>query len=168
MDNCWLITIEKEIISNVPREPLEGKPTSTEAYGEIISGITVTETMTDAHERRIKNYKDKLLDCDNKYSRAFFKIWLNCEVGPRVYVKGIKCPNKIWSTLKTQYEASDLSTRDNIVSLIICHTQSDFKTVAEYRDAMKQLAAKCVQIRNFVATWLQNFFFWLGLHFDLE
>ncbi len=88
--------------------------------------------MKDAHEARMEKYWDKLLDCDDKYSRAFATIRLNCEDGPRVHIKSVEDPNEMWSSLKRQYKASDLATRDNSVSQMIRHTQSDFKTIAEY------------------------------------
>ncbi len=77
-------------------------------------------------------------------------------------------PNKMWNTLKRRYEASDLATRDNFVSQMIRHTQSDFKTIAKYGESIKQGKAKCTEMRNPVAIWLQSSFFRLGLNFDLE
>ena len=94
------------------------------------------------HEARMEKYGDKLLDFDNKYSQAFAPIRLNCEDGPRVYVKGVKDSNAMWSTSKRQYKASDLATWDNTVSQMTCHTQSDFKIIAKYRESIKQGEAK--------------------------
>ncbi len=108
------------------------------------------------------------MDCDDKYSRAYATIRLNCEDGPRVHIKCVEDPNEMWSTLKRQYEASDLATRDNAVSQMICHTQSDFKTIAEYGESIKQGEAKCAEIGNPVASWLQSSFFQLDLNSDLE
>ncbi len=159
LDHCWLVTIGKKITPNVPRGLPEEKPPSTGDDGEIVPGITVTEEMKDAHEAKMEKYGDKLLDCDDEYSRACATIRLNCEDGPRVHIKGMKDPNKMWSTLKRQYEASDLATRDNSVSWMIRHTQSDFKTIAEYGESIKQGAAKCAEMGNPVASWLQSSFF---------
>ena len=174
LDRCWLVTIGKEITPNVPQELPEEKPASTGADGEIIPGITVTEEMKDAHEARMEKYGDKLLDCDDKYSRACATIRLNCEDGPRVHIQGVENPNELLSTLKRQYKTSDLATQDNNVSQMIRHNQSDFKTIAEYGESIKEGAeywewikegaAKCAEMGNLVASWLQSFFFLLGLN----
>ena len=116
----------------------------------------------------MEKYCDKLLDCDDKYSRASVTIRLNCKDGPRVYTKGVEDPNKMWNTVKRLYEASDLATRDNSVSQMICHTQSDFKAIAKYRELIKQGAAKYAEMGNSVASWLQSSFFRLSLNSDLE
>ena len=121
-----------------------------------------------AHEARIEKYKDKLLGFDDKYSRACAKIQLNCEDGLRIDIKDVEDPNEMWNTLKRQDEASDLVTRDNTVSQMIRHTQSDFKTIVEYGKSMKQGEAKSTEMGNSVASWLQSSFFWLGLNSDLE
>ena len=93
LDHCWLVTIGKEITPNVPRGPLEEKPASTGADGKIIQDINVTEEMKNVHEARIEKYWDKLLDCDDKCSRAFAIIRFNCEDGPQVHIKGVENPN---------------------------------------------------------------------------
>ncbi len=93
--------------------------------------------MKDANGANIEKYGDKILDCDNKYSRAFAIIRLNCEDGLQVCIKGINDPNEIWGTLKRQYKASDLAIWDNHLSQMTCHTQVDFKTIAEYRESIK-------------------------------
>ncbi len=152
LDHCWLVTIGKEITPKVLRGLPEEKPASTGADGKIIPGITVTEEMKDAHEAKMEKYGDKLLDCDDKYSLAYSTIRLNCENGTRVHIKGVQDPNEIWATLKRQYEASDLAIRDNVVSQMIRHTQSDFKTIAEYGESIKQGAAKCAEMGNPVAS----------------
>ncbi len=51
---------------------------------------------------------------------------------------------------------------------MICQTQSDFKTVAEYEESIQQGEAKYSEIENSVASWLQNSFSWLSLNSDLE
>ncbi len=142
LDHCWLVTIRKQITPKVPQGLPKEKPASTGADAEIIPGITVTEEMKDAHEARMEKYRDKLLDCDDKYSWTCAIIRFNCEDGLRVHIKGVEDPNEMWSTLKRKYEASDLATRDNSVSQMIRHTQSDFKTIAEYKESIKQGAAK--------------------------
>ena len=93
--------------------------------------------MKDANKAKIEKYGDKLLDCDNKYSRAFATIRLNYEDCFRVCIKGMKDPNEMWSTLKRQYKTSDLATRDNPVSQMIFPTQVNFKTIAEYGESIK-------------------------------
>ncbi len=77
LDHCWLVTIGKEITPKIPRGLSEKKPASTGADDEIISGITVKKMRKDAHEARMEKHWDKLLDCDDKYSRAFATIRLN-------------------------------------------------------------------------------------------
>ncbi len=159
MDHCWLVTIGKGITPKVPRGLPEKKVTSTRVDGEIILGITITEEMKDTHEARMEKYGDKLLDYVDKYSLAFATIRLNCEDGPQVHIKGMEDPNKMWSTLKRQYKASDLATRDNTLSQIIRHTQSDFKTIAKYGESIKQEEVQCTEMGNPVASWLQSSFF---------
>ncbi len=100
LDHCWLVTIGKKITPNVVRGFPEEKPASTEVDGEIILGITATEEMKDTHEARMEKYGDKILDCDDKYSRKCATIRLNCEDGPWVHIKSMEDPNEMWSTLK--------------------------------------------------------------------
>ncbi len=95
LHHCWLVTIGEEITPNVPRGLPEEKSASIRADGEIIPGITVMEEMKDAYEAKMEKYRDKLLDCDDKYSRAFAIIWLNCEDSPRLHIKGVEDPNKM-------------------------------------------------------------------------
>ena len=116
----------------------------------------------------MEKYKEKLLDCDDKYSRACATIRLSCEDGPRVHIKGVESPHEIWSILKNQYESSDLATRDNAVSQMVHQTQSDFSTIAEYGEVIKKGAAKCAEMGNPVPSWLLSSFFRLGLNPDLE
>lgn len=78
--------------------------------------MTVTKKVKNGHKAKIENYGDKPLDCDNKYSRKFATIWLNCEAGPRVPIKSVKNLNKIRNTMKRQYQVSNLATKDNAVS----------------------------------------------------
>ena len=68
------------------------------------------EEMKNAHEVRMENYGDKLFDCDDKYSRVFATIRLNCEDSLRIYIKSAEDQNKMWNTLKRQYKNSDLVT----------------------------------------------------------
>ncbi len=70
--------------------------------------------------------------------------------------------------LKNQYESSDLATRDNAVSQMVHQTQSDFSTIAEYREVNKKSAAKYAEMGNPVPSWLLSSFFQLGLNLDLE
>ncbi len=51
---------------------------------------------------------------------------------------------------------------------MIRHTQSDFKTIAEYGESIKQGEVKYAEIGNAVASWLQSSFFWLSLNSNLE
>lgn len=63
------------------------------------------------------------------------------------------------TTLKKQYEASNLATRDNVVFQMICCTQSDFKTIAKYQKSIEQGAAKWAEREIFILSWLQSSFF---------
>ena len=98
--------------------------------GTSVEVVVNTESAKDMYEAKMKKYEEKLLDCDDKYSRACAAIRLNCEEGPRVYTKGVESPHEIWSILKNQYESSDLATWDNVVSQMVHQTQSDFSTIA--------------------------------------
>ncbi len=120
------------------------------------------------YEAKMEKYREKLLDYDDKYSRACATIRLNCEEGPRVYIKGVESPHEIWSILKNQYESSDLATRDNAVFQMVHQTQSDFSTITEYGEVIKKGAAKCAEMGNPVPSWLLSSFFRLGLNPDLE
>ena len=120
------------------------------------------------YEAKMEKYREKLFDCDNKYSRACATIRLSYEDGPRIYVKGIESPHEIWSILKNQYESFDLATLDNTVSQMVYQTHSDFSTIAEYGEIIKKGAAKCAEMGNPVPSWLLSSFFRLGLNPDLE
>lgn len=48
----------------------------------------------------------------------------------------------LWSILENQYESCDLATWDNAVSQMAHQTQSDFSTIAKYREVIKKSAAK--------------------------
>ena len=125
LDHSWLVTIEKEIAPNAPRALPEERPASVS--GDLgVEAVINTESAKDMYEAKMEKYREKLLDYDDKYSRAFATIRLNCEEGPRVYIKGVESPHEIWSILKNQYESSDLATRDNAVSQMVHQTQSDF------------------------------------------
>ena len=49
----------------------------------------------------------------------------------RLKIKAVEDPNEIWTTLKKQYEASDLTTEQPCVS-DYSSNQSDFKTIVSW------------------------------------
>ena len=168
LDHCWLVTIGKEIAPKTPQALPEEKPAEVSGEIVLVEAVVNTKSAKDAHEAKMERYEEKLLDCDDKYSRACATIRLNCEDGPRVHIKGVESPHEIWSILKNQYESSDLATRDNAVSQMVHQTQSDFSTIAEYGEVIKKGAAKCAEMGNPVPSWLLSSFFQLGLNPDLE
>ncbi len=159
--------IRKEIAPNAPRALPEEKPASISGYVEV-EAVVNTESAKDMYEAKMEKYKEKLLDYNDKYSRAFATIWLNYEEGPCVHIKGVESLHEIWLILKNQYESSDLATRDNAVSQMVHQTQSDFSTIAAYGKVIKKGAAKCAEMGNPVSIWLLSSFFRLGLNLDLE
>ena len=70
---CWLVTIVKEIASKVPRA-------LPEIDGKSVEAVVSTDL---GHKAGMEKYKEKLLECDDKYSRACATIWLNCADGPQ-------------------------------------------------------------------------------------
>ena len=51
---------------------------------------------------------------------------------------------------------------------MICHTQSDIKTISKYLEWTKERTAKCAEMENPVLSWLQSSFFWLGPNSNME
>ncbi len=90
LDHCWLVTIRKKITLKVPRGLPKEKPASTAADGEIIPGITVTKEIKDAHKARIEKYGSKLLDSDDKYSRAYTQSGWTVKTGLEFILKAWK------------------------------------------------------------------------------
>ena len=168
LDHCWLVTIGKETPPKIPRALPEERAASFNGDIVVTEAVVNTELAKDAYEAKMERYEEKLLECNDKYSRACATIRLNCEDGPRVHIKGVESPHEIWSILKNQYESSDLATRDNAVSQMVHQTQSDFSTIAEYGEVIKKGAAKCAEMGNPVPSWLLSSFFRLGLNPDLE
>ncbi len=90
--------IGKKIGPNTPQPLLKGRPASVS--GNVgVEAVVNTESAKDMYETKMEKYRGKLLDYNNKYSRAFATIRLNCEEGPRVYIKGVESPHEIWSIL---------------------------------------------------------------------
>ena len=168
LDHCWLVTIGNQTAPKPPQALPKERPASVSGDIVLAEAVINTESAKDVYEAKMEKYEEKLLECDDKYSRACANIRLSCEDGPRVHIKGIKSPHEIWSILKNQYESSDLATWDNAVSQMIHQTQSNFSTIAEYGEVIKKGAAKCAEMGNPVPSWLLSFFFRLGLNPDLE
>ena len=70
----------------------EQKPASVRDSRKSVKAVVNTELAKDAHEAKMEKYGEKLLDCDNNYSRACATIWLNFEDGVRVHIKGVDIP----------------------------------------------------------------------------
>ncbi len=122
--------------------------------------------MKNVYKAKIEKYRDKPLDYNDKCLWAYVTIWLNCGNGHRVNIKFVEDSDEMWNTLKRWYKALDLAIRDQVVFQMIFFIQSDFKTIAEYSESIKQREVKCTKMRNPVASWLQSFFFQLDLNFD--
>ena len=95
LDHCWLVTIGKEIAPKPPWALPEERPASV--IGDIVLAEAVinTESAKDVYEAKMEKYEEKLLDCEDKYSRACATIRLSCEDGPRVHTKGAEIPQEI-------------------------------------------------------------------------
>ena len=119
LDHCWLVTIEKKTPPKIPRALPEERAASFNGDIVVTEAVVNTELAKDAYEAKMERYEEKLLECNDKYSRACATIRLNCEDGPRVHIKGVESPHEIWSILKNQYKSSDLATPDNAVSQMV-------------------------------------------------
>lgn len=109
LDHCWLVTIRKESAPKISRALFEEKKALVSDDIGITEAVINTQSAKNAYEAKVEKYKEKLLECDDKYSRACVTIRLSCEKGPRVHIKGIESPHKICSILKNQYKSSDLA-----------------------------------------------------------
>ena len=152
LDHCWLVTIGTEIAPKISRALLEEKPASVGDDGKSVKAVVNMESAKDVYEAKIEKYKEKFLDCNDKYFRACATIRLNCEDGPRIHIKGVESPHELWSILKNQYKLSDLATQDNAISQMVHQTQSDFSIIAKYGEVTKKGAAKCAKIENPVSS----------------
>ena len=56
----------------------------------------------------------------------------------------------MWSILKTQYEQSNLTTLFLATKELTQSKQSDFKSIQDYADSLKQAAIKCADIEKTV------------------
>ncbi len=108
-----------------------------EGNSKIIQDITVKEVSKNNNKAKNEKHIDKLLDCNNGYSRSYSIIQLNYWESLWTLVKNFEDPNKMWTILKRQYEDFDLAIRKNILSWMICQTESDFKTIAKYSKSIK-------------------------------
>jgi len=95
-------------------------------------------------------------------------IRLSCESGPRVHIKGMEDEAAVWTMLKKQYEVSDMATLDLAIHSICQSVQSDFKTLDEYGQNVKENAAKCSAMGYDIRDWLLSSMFRMGLHTELE
>ena len=90
------------------------------------------------------------------------------EDGSWANIENVEDLNKIWNTLQKRYQAFDLAFQDDTLFQMIYHIQSDFKNIVKYGEEIQRRKVKCSEIENSVASWLQSFFFGLGLNYDIK
>ena len=146
LNKLWLVVIGKET------SPTEPESTSTES----------------SSSKEQETYTEKLLAWEDKNARAVAIIRLSCESGPRVHIKGMEDGVAVWIMLKKQYEVSDMTTLDLAIHSICQSVQSDFKTLDEYGQNVKENAAKCSAMGYDIPDWLLSSMFRMGLHTELK
>lgn len=98
----------------------------------VVKAIINTELAKNIYKVKMKKYREKFLNYDNKYPQVYMTIWVNFEEDPRIHIKGIKCLYEISLILKNNYKLFNLATYYNIVSQMVYHTQFDFSTIVIY------------------------------------
>lgn len=131
------MTISIIITMIKPYRLFKKKSVWIEGNSKIIRDITVKEVSKNNNKAKKEKHIDKLLDCNNGYSRSYSIIQLNYWEGLWTFVKNFEDPNKMWTILKRQYEDFDLVITKNILSWMICQTESDFETIAKYSKSIK-------------------------------
>ena len=112
--------------------------------------------------------KDRLLAWKDKNARAVAIIRLSCEPGPRIHIKVMDQATAVWEELQKQYEVSDLATLDLAIQSICRSVQSEYASIGEYGENLKQNAAKCAEMGHVIPDWLQGSMFRMGLGQNLE
>jgi len=115
-----------------------------------------------------KEYTTDVQHWEDRNDRASGIIGFSCEKGPRIHISKADDVTKMWSILKTQYEQSDLTTLFLATKELTQSKQSDFKSIQDYADSLKQAAIKCADIGKTVEPWMLSNLFLLGLNESLE
>lgn len=61
----------------------------------VVKLVVNTELVKDIYKAKVEKYREKVLDCNNKYSQAYSIIQLSCENSLYIYIKGIENLYKI-------------------------------------------------------------------------
>ncbi len=123
---------------------------------------------SDATSTAKREYASDLLTWEDKNDRACGMITFSAEQGPRVHIGNIEIATEMWSTLKAQYEQSDLTTIRLAIRELTQSKQSDFKSIQDYADSLKRAATKCSSTGNVIPDWMLGHLFLLGLNEDLK
>ncbi len=123
---------------------------------------------SDASTEDKKEYATATHYWEDRNDRASGMISFSCEYGPRVHIAKVDDVTRMWSTLKTQYEQSDLTTLYLAIKELTQSKQSDFKSIQDYADSLKRAATKCSDTGKKVEEWMLSNLFLLGLNESLE
>jgi len=98
---------------------------------------------SDASTADKKKHTTDVQHWEDRNDRASGIIGFSCEKRPRIHISKADNVTKMWSILKTQYEQSDLTTLFLATKELTQSKQSDFKSIQDYADSLKQAAIKC-------------------------
>ena len=167
MNKCMNIVKGLELRpSNAPIEPVETSK-------KIEKGVTITSAYTPSRhdierwEDKMERFEEKQKNWNDRHVRSASRIVLACAPEPRVHVRGMNDAVKMWKILKTQYESSNLATRDSAY-LQFRANQSNFKTIEEYAEHLKQAQSKLTELKFPIPDWMLSTSFRLGLKPELE
>ncbi len=113
------------------------------------------------HTTDVQHWKDR----NDRVSNI---IDFSCEKEPRIHIFKADNVTKMWSILKTQYEQSNLTTLFLATKELTQSKQSNFKSIQNYADSLKQVAIKCADIGKTVESWMLSNLFLLDLNESLE
>jgi len=123
---------------------------------------------SDASTADKKEYTTDVQHWEDRNDRASGIIGFSCEKGPRIHITKAESATKMWSILKAQYEQSDLTTLFLATKELTQTKQSDFKSIQDYADSLKQAAVKCSDTGKTIQPWMLSNLFLLGLNESLE
>ena len=167
MDKCMNIVEGLELRpSKAPIEPVE-TPAKEEKGVIITPAYTPSRHEIERWEDKMERFEDKQTNWDDRHARSASRIILACAPGPRVHVKGMKDAVKMWKILEAQYGSSNLATRD-AAYLQLRANQSDFKTIEEYAEHLKQAQSRLAELKFPIPDWMLSTSFRLGLKPELE
>lgn len=130
LDKYWLVTISK-LPQPEDLSDLHVNTANTTNVASKSSCTTITDKEKENFEMKVQKYKLQIADWDKKHTTACEIMRLNCELEPRVHMKDINLATAFWDILKKYYESTDLATRNKIVSMMIHHSQRNFKIIPE-------------------------------------